>query len=98
MRDREKKKDDEMLVTHQPQPDPEQEGRQPTPTIAEQLAGASLEEMTARLKATSRAGERAEILAEIQRRFGNEAAEQAVSGARTEPATPAGETPEGEDG
>lgn len=96
MRDRDKKKDDEMLVTHQPQPEPELEGREPTPTLAEELAGASLEEMTARLNATSRAGERAEILAEIQRRFGNEAAEQAVTGARTEAA--AGEPTEGEGG
>lgn len=88
MRDREKKKDDEMLVTHTPEADPEQEGREPTPTIVEELAGATLEEMTARLKATSRAADRAEILMEIQRRFGNEAAEQAVTGARGESAAP----------
>jgi hypothetical protein len=95
MRDRTKKKDDEMLISHAPQPEPEQEGREPTPTIAEQLAGATLEEMTARLKATSRASERAEILMEIQRRFGNEAAEQAVSGARAEPAPAEGAEGEG---
>lgn len=99
MRERDKKKDDEMLVTHLPQPEPEQEGREPTPTLGEQLAGASLSEMTTRLRATSRAAERAEILAEIQRRFGNEAAEHAVAGARAEgKAAPAAETSEGEGG
>jgi hypothetical protein len=95
MRDREKKKDDEMLVTHAPQPEPEQEGREPTPTIAAELAGVTLKEMTARLKATSRASERAEILMEIQRRFGNEAAEQAVAGERAEPAPAEGGEGEG---
>lgn len=98
MRDRDKKKDDEMLVTHSPQPELEQEGRPPAPTIAEQLAGASLEEMTARLQATSRPAERAEILSEIQHRFGNDAAEMAVTGARGEAAAAQpGEAPDGEE-
>ena len=88
-----------MLISHPMQQEPEQEGREPTLTIAEQLAGASLEEMTARLRAISRAAERADILMEIQRRFGNEAAEQAVSGFRNEAGTPAaGEAPDGEGG
>ena len=95
MKDRDKKKDEEMLITHLPEAEPEQEIREPTPTIAELLAGASLEEMTARLQAAGPA-ERAEILLEIQRRFGNEAAERAVTGARGDVAPEPGA--EGEDG
>ena len=68
MRDRDKKKADEMLVTHLPQAEPDQEGRPPTLSPAEELAGASLDELTMRLQATSRPGERAEILAEIYAR------------------------------
>ena len=98
MRDRDKKKEDEMLVTHQPPAAPEHEGREPPVTLAEELAGATLEEMTARLQATSRAADRAVILAEIQRRFGNEAAELAVTGARSRAAAATGEPGEGEGG
>ena len=84
MRDRDRKKDDEMLVTHLPQPEASREGREPTPSLAVELADASLDQLTKLLRATSRPNQRAEILAEIQRRFGNEAAEKAVSGVRAQ--------------
>ncbi len=83
---KDKKKDDEMLVTHAaPEAEPEAAGREPESPLLAGMKAASLDELQALLAAAARPADRAAILQEIQRRFGNQAAEAAATGARGGP-------------
>jgi len=95
MRELKRKADEEMLIVHkQPeQPDPDKSGRARGGPFAAAPGGEELASLGARLRAAADASEKRELLAEIQRRFGNEAAKRVVRDAREMSKTDDGSSP-----
>ena len=88
MRDMKKKMDaEEMLIVHKPalQPDPDRAGRGPGAARVPALDSEELALLTRRLAAARDPKEKKGLLGQIQRRFGNEKAAQALHDMREPP-------------
>jgi hypothetical protein len=84
MKELKKKPDTEMLIVHKPpmKADPDKAGREGGDHAQVRAMTEELEVMRKRLAQARDAGEKRRLIAEIQRRFGNEKAAQLVHEAR----------------